>query len=139
MTLEEKAKEFVSKIASGTSQEMDYYVNILVEFANEATKELQEEIEQLKAVSDYQTDLGDKYAEENKLLKTQLDALSDGVDWKGILEKNEQITELQEQIEKMKCCENCKKTTLHNVASCDEPVRIKSHNTYVCDKWKLKE
>lgn len=34
-----------------------------------STKELQEEIEQLKAVSDYQTDLGDKYAEENEKLK----------------------------------------------------------------------
>ena len=49
------------------------------------------------------------------------------------------ITDLEKQIEKMKCCENCKKTTLHNVASCGEPVRIKSHNTYVCDKWELKE
>ena len=43
MTLEERAKEFVSKIASGTAQEMDYYANILVEFANETTKELQED------------------------------------------------------------------------------------------------
>ena len=39
MTLEEKAKEFVSKRASGTSQEMDYYANYLVEFANEDAKE----------------------------------------------------------------------------------------------------
>ncbi len=48
MTLEERAKEFVSKMASGTSQEMDYYANILVEFANEATKELQKENAGLK-------------------------------------------------------------------------------------------
>lgn len=48
MTLEERAKEFVSKIASGTSQEMDYYANLLVEFANETTKELQEDLKHKK-------------------------------------------------------------------------------------------
>lgn len=46
MTLEERAKEFVSKVASGTSQEMDYYANTLVEFANETTKELVNEAEE---------------------------------------------------------------------------------------------
>ena len=39
--------------------------------------------------------------EENILLKTKLDALSDGVDWKCILGKNEQIEELQALVEKM--------------------------------------
>ena len=48
MTLDERAKEFVSKIASGTSQEMDYYANLLVEFANETTKELQEDLKHKK-------------------------------------------------------------------------------------------
>ena len=48
MNLEERAKEFVSKIASGTSQEMDYYANFLVEFANEITKELQQEADEIK-------------------------------------------------------------------------------------------
>lgn len=46
--LKNRAKEFVSKIASGTSQEMEYYANILVEFANETTKELEKENAELK-------------------------------------------------------------------------------------------
>jgi len=46
--IKEKAKDFVSKIASGTSKEMDYYADILVEFATEVTKELEKENAELK-------------------------------------------------------------------------------------------
>ena len=50
------------------------------------------------------------------------------------------IADLEKQIEKMKCCQNCEIFTYHNSASCGEPILIdKSHGTYVCDKWKLKE
>ena len=45
--LKQKAKDFVSKRASGTPKEMDYYAEILAEFATEATKELQEENKRL--------------------------------------------------------------------------------------------
>lgn len=69
---------------------------------------------------------------ENKLLKIKLDALFDGVPWKELLEKSEQIKKLQEQIEKMKCCRNC----IHPKTPAD--------NTCVdCDskfsKWEMKE
>ena len=60
--------------------------DLMAEFATEATKELQEE---------------------NKQLKLKIDALSNEVPWKDILEKNEQIKGLEKQIEKMKCCCNC--------------------------------
>ena len=46
---------------------------------------------------------------------------------------------LEQQIEKMKCCNNCEIITYHNTADCGEPVLIdKSHGTYVCDKWELR-
>lgn len=79
--LKNKAKEFVSEIASGTPQEMDYYANLLVEFANETTKELEKENTGLKIYNE-------------KLLD-------------GDIEKHNKIVELQAQIEKMKCCEIC--------------------------------
>lgn len=71
--------------------------------------------------------------EENKLLKTQLDALSDGVDWKSILEKNEQIKKLQEQIENMKCCQNCKH---HQRLFGSKPVVMQELNTTYKDGFK---
>lgn len=46
MTKEEltnRARDFVCQLASGTPQEMEYFANILVEFANETTKELEKE------------------------------------------------------------------------------------------------
>ena len=46
MTKEEltnRAREFVCQLGSGTPQEMEYFANILVEFANETTKELGKE------------------------------------------------------------------------------------------------
>ena len=47
---------------------------------------------------------------------------------------------MENQMEKMECCHNCEIFTHHNVADCGEPVLIdKSHGTYVCDKWKLRE
>lgn len=57
-----------------------------------------------------------------------------------IMEMGEQIANLEKQIEKMKCCQNCEMFTYHNYASCGEPILIdKSHGTYICDKWKLRE
>ena len=60
--IKEKAKDFVSKRAGGTSKEMDYYADILAEFVNEITKELQNENAELeekleqaeKDLADYQ-------------------------------------------------------------------------------------
>lgn len=48
--IREKASEFISTRASGMPKEMDYYADILTEFATEVTKELQEENAELKKV-----------------------------------------------------------------------------------------
>ena len=57
--LKQKAKDFVSIIAGGTPKEMDYYADILAEFATEATKELQEENDRLaKHILELQADKG---------------------------------------------------------------------------------
>lgn len=56
--------------------------------------------EVVKVVREIVADETKELREENILLKTKLDALSDGVDWKGILEKNEQVEELQALVEK---------------------------------------
>lgn len=42
--IREKASEFVSTRASGMPKEMDYYAEILTEFATEVTKELENEL-----------------------------------------------------------------------------------------------
>lgn len=105
MTKEERAKEFVSKIASGTSQEMDYYANILVEFVNETTKELQEDLKHKKI---------------------------------AIQNRKARIKDLEKQVEKMKCCGNCK----HRYFIGDELECHLLDNGINCDnedKWEMKE
>ena len=96
MTLEERAKEFVSKIASGTSQEMDHYANLLVEFANEVTKELQEDLKHKKV---------------------------------AIQNRKVRIKDLEKQIEKMKCCMNCRHSRTEY-----EHCKTDKH-----EKWEIKE
>ena len=46
--IREKADKFISTQASGMPKEMDYYANILTEFATKVTKELEKENEELK-------------------------------------------------------------------------------------------
>ena len=105
--LKNRAKEFVSKIASGTPQEMDYYANILVEFANETTKELKEENAELKAYNEKLLD-GDiekhnKIVElETELAKRaeQIEALNKDKDYfSGALDK--QIEATYKAVEKL--------------------------------------
>ena len=52
--IREKADKFISTQASGMPKEMDYYVNILTEFATEVTKELEKENANLKALRKYE-------------------------------------------------------------------------------------
>lgn len=73
--LKNRAKEFVSEIASGTPQEMDYYTNILVEFANETTKELEKENAELKEKLNKATEILkvvlNKWKEERWILQSE--------------------------------------------------------------------
>ena len=45
--------------------------------------------------------------------------------------KNKQIAELEAQIEKMKCCQNCS----HLCSRCELGI----DDCYVCSKWEIKE
>lgn len=98
----------------------DYY-GLMFAGAEIVTKELQEEIEELKKDSDiYQEEKGNykalwlkevkkkilnkkKIKQLEKLLTEQYPDLKQSLDWAYEREK-----ELLEQIEKMKCCENCR-------------------------------
>lgn len=51
-------------------------------------------------------------------------------------EQTEVILELQEQIEKMKNCSNCKHLREKHNENC---IFIKSLNTIVCNKWEFEE
>lgn len=90
-------------------------LRLLIEVYENQIAELEEKL----ANADYQLEGRDneikELQEENKQLKLKIDALSNEVPWKDIFEKNEQIKglekqieELKAQIEKMKCCGNCK-------------------------------
>ena len=95
MTLEEKAKEFVSKRASGTSQEMDYYANYLVEFANEVTKELEKQLEQTKILLNAEREVNEKkeYLQYTEYLMDQAKKLKE--------EKAELIICLQSELDEV--------------------------------------
>ena len=53
--------------------------------------------------------------------------------------REKRITELEAQIEKMKCCENCKHhyIALDDTTSCKLLDRLASSKP--CDKWEIKE
>lgn len=95
ITLEEKAKEFVSKRASGTSQEMDYYANYLVEFANEVTKELEKQLEQTKILLNAEREVNEKkeYLQYTEYLMDQAKKLKE--------EKAELIICLQSELDEV--------------------------------------
>lgn len=70
--IKEKAKDFVSKIAGGTSKEMDYYANILAEFATEVTKELETSVSNLRKDNKELREVLPKLDKENDELKYKL-------------------------------------------------------------------
>lgn len=53
--------------------------------------------------------------------------------WK-VVDELEHIAELKEQIEKMKCCENCKHFDFDEPKYCHKGVY---NCAYVCGKWEL--
>ena len=58
------------------------------------------------------------------------------------IEKHSKIVELQAQIGKMKCCQNCKHCTEiknYKALGGKEISKVCSDGNYVCDKWEIKE
>ena len=78
--IREKADKFISTQASGMPKEMDYYVNILTEFATEVTKELEKENANLKALRKYELNVAkleiEKLEQENASLKARLSVIN---------------------------------------------------------------
>jgi hypothetical protein len=82
-----------------------------------------------------------KYADlENKIadIKANCDLAIEGRDLK--------IKELEQQIEKMKCCGNCKYSNQESaysivckVGGVDKTDYINTDDNQVCDKWEIKE
>ena len=64
----------------------------------------------------------------------------------GAEQREKRITKLEAQIEKMKCCENCKYsnqdgsyTIVCKVGGVDKTHYIEIDDNQVCDKWEIKE
>lgn len=138
MTLEERAKEFVSKIASGTSQEMDYYANFLVEFATEAIKELQEDLKHKKIaiqnrkarIKDLEKQVADLEWQLQEVAKDNDNYKAENKNLEGcLIAEQEHTLMLEKQIEKMKCCANCKHSRTEY-----EHCKTDKH-----EKWEIKE
>ena len=56
--------------------------------------------------------------------------------------QTEQINKLEEQIEKMKCCQNCEHKyymDFRPVCHIKHNVRIENPFIWKCDKWEIKE
>ena len=103
-------------------------------------KQTKKQLEEIKANADYQIEgrdleiktLGERC---NQLLKDKGN-LTDELDerTKDLLNANHKIGQLEQQIEKMKCCGNCK------FKDCNKTSRYQT--CWYCknkDKWKLKE
>ena len=90
-----------------------------------ATKELQEENERLaKHILELQRDKG-RLADENKRISIQYAE-----------ETDETIKELEKQIEKMKCCENCKHPYWNAETEAEETI---CNNCVNNSNWELKK
>ena len=60
----------------------------------------------------------------------------------GAEPREKRIADLEAQIEKMKCCQNCKhcnEIISYKVLGGKEISKICSDGNYVCDKWEIKE
>ena len=63
---------------------------------------------------------------------TYEEKLDEALEWqKQQAEKDRRIKELEAQIEKMKCCQNCS----HLCSRCELGI----DGCYVCSKWEIKE
>lgn len=129
--LKQKAEEWVYKntICYGSVSVLPTRENAYIAGATEATKELQaiykkqrnkridelqkknNDLENKLANADYQLEGRDLEIKELNKKLSQAEADYDKMFW----QKNETISNLQEQIEKMKCCENCK----HSNTTCE--------------------
>jgi len=62
-------------------------------------------------------------------------ALKDPVLQQGFEAICKNVTELEERVEKMKCCMNCKHFNIKEPRYCN----IGVYNAYSCDKWEMTE
>lgn len=122
--LEQKANEFIKGIEQEMGMCMNEFsrpsvVEKLTKFASKMTEDLEKELE---------------------MLAEQYPDLKQSLDW-----ANEREKELLEQIEKMKCCENCKySSSWGDEVHCNHGLKeavledklVECHDM---DKWELKE
>ena len=139
--LEQKASELNLQNVSLSGIVRNHIADILVEFANEATKELQEENEKLKKENADVQQSCENYYNEMRAYKTQIKELQQKIDsLQGYLDHDieydieQKNKELKAQIEKMKCCCNCKSGDVHT-----DPFKKKCNNCHLMQKWELKE
>ena len=119
--LKQKAERFIE--SHKINKYMVSLVDLLTLFATEATKELQEELED--------TNILYRNSEKEKC------------ELLGIIQsKDKVIKQLQEEIEKMKCCNNCKYRCYMDWKSkcCFDITKIRDIENPVtckCDKWEI--
>lgn len=97
--------------------------------ATETTKELQEENRQLKNIKD----VADLLRLNNDTVITMCQLNNQ------LVSANQKIAELKKQIEKMKCCSNCKHYSTSFLPYFCTKNNTAPHCTSKCDKWELAE
>ena len=116
--IREKADKFISTWASGMPKEMDYYVNILTEFATEVTKELEKENANLKALRKYELNVAKLEIEKLEQRNVKLIAL---------------INAERERQEK------CDDVHLRKIAELEkENAELKKENTELKTRWQCR-
>lgn len=124
MTDEEKAKEITIKhfeITEYCFENLLLNKDFVYNFYNGVLKGLAEGRKEKQTIIDTQTvqiESRDVYLSEKENI---------------ILRQQSEIEQLKKQIEKMKCCENCKK---HRNAKCTEDEKFYARTTKHCDKWE---
>ena len=119
--------------------------NFAEEIVAEATKELQEENEQLK--NDYEMIHNCFLISENEKKKLQEDLeqakkvkVVEHFEAFGQCRDSRQIASLEARIEKLKCCQNCKhcnEVKSYKGLGGKEITKVCSDGNYVCDDWEF--
>ena len=138
--IKQKAEQYMRDFYNTELSETDLIL-FAEQLISETTKELQENIKDLEWQLQEVAKDNDVYQKQNKELQEQNTNLQVMLQTEREVSNEDylkKVTELEAQIEKMKCCENCIHYGEYQIASTGYYFKC-GENTKVCDKWELKE
>ena len=110
------------------------YARLIIDKKDEEIEKLEQENNKLlDVINNQDVKIADL---EKKLEQTEKDLADYQFNYPTIKELEKENKRLEEQIEKMKCCQNCKNYTWN---MSNKKCQFRCESREACDNWKLKE